>query len=74
MAASLGREGPMTTLRCSTCDREMRGDRADWPFFPFCSDRCRQIDLGRWLGEVYRIPKSTPEEEAEPDSDPNSSP
>jgi endogenous inhibitor of DNA gyrase (YacG/DUF329 family) len=23
---------------------------------PFCSKRCGQIDLGRWLGEVYRAP------------------
>jgi endogenous inhibitor of DNA gyrase (YacG/DUF329 family) len=23
---------------------------------PFCSARCRQIDLQRWLGEVYRVP------------------
>lgn len=23
---------------------------------PFCSDRCRQVDLNRWLGEQYRIP------------------
>jgi endogenous inhibitor of DNA gyrase (YacG/DUF329 family) len=23
---------------------------------PFCSERCRLIDLGRWLGEKYRIP------------------
>ena len=23
--------------------------------FPFCSDRCQMIDLGRWLGEEYRI-------------------
>ncbi|WP_242396202.1 DNA gyrase inhibitor YacG [Anaeromyxobacter oryzisoli] len=23
---------------------------------PFCSDRCRLIDLGNWLGESYRIP------------------
>ncbi len=23
---------------------------------PFCSKRCAQIDLGRWLGEVYRAP------------------
>jgi endogenous inhibitor of DNA gyrase (YacG/DUF329 family) len=28
------------------------------PFFPFCSARCRQIDLGRWLGEQYGIPVS----------------
>jgi endogenous inhibitor of DNA gyrase (YacG/DUF329 family) len=24
--------------------------------FPFCSDRCRLVDLGKWLGEEYRIP------------------
>jgi len=24
--------------------------------FPFCSDRCRLLDLGKWLGEDYRIP------------------
>jgi endogenous inhibitor of DNA gyrase (YacG/DUF329 family) len=23
---------------------------------PFCSDRCRTIDLGRWLGGDYRVP------------------
>jgi hypothetical protein len=25
-------------------------------FRPFCSDRCRKVDLNRWLSEVYRIP------------------
>ncbi len=24
--------------------------------FPFCSDRCRLVDLAKWLGEDYRIP------------------
>lgn len=23
---------------------------------PFCSERCRRIDLDRWLGETYRVP------------------
>ena len=23
---------------------------------PFCSDRCRLVDLAKWLGEEYRIP------------------
>ncbi|HET6305753.1 MAG TPA: DNA gyrase inhibitor YacG [Rhodopila sp.] len=23
---------------------------------PFCSARCQEVDLGRWLGGVYRIP------------------
>ncbi|MBN2512579.1 MAG: DNA gyrase inhibitor YacG [Sedimentisphaerales bacterium] len=25
-------------------------------FFPFCSDRCRLIDLGKWLDGEYRVP------------------
>ena len=25
-------------------------------WFPFCSDRCRLIDIGRWHDEEYRIP------------------
>jgi endogenous inhibitor of DNA gyrase (YacG/DUF329 family) len=36
---------------------------AEWPEFPFCSARCRTIDLGRWLGEKYRL--NTPEVEGE---------
>jgi uncharacterized protein len=36
---------------------------AEWPSFPFCSARCRTIDLGRWLGETYRIPAEEPEEQ-----------
>ena len=31
---------------------------------PFCSARCRQIDLGRWLGETYRIPSEERRESA----------
>jgi len=27
---------------------------------PFCSDRCRLVDLGNWLGETYRIPGPRP--------------
>jgi endogenous inhibitor of DNA gyrase (YacG/DUF329 family) len=26
------------------------------PYRPFCSERCKLIDLGAWLGEQYRIP------------------
>jgi uncharacterized protein len=35
-------------------------------FRPFCSARCRLIDLGRWLGESYRIPA---ESGAEPEDE-----
>jgi uncharacterized protein len=41
--------------RCATCKVAIP-PRADNPTFPFCSERCRLIDLGRWLDEGYRLP------------------
>jgi endogenous inhibitor of DNA gyrase (YacG/DUF329 family) len=32
---------------------------------PFCSERCAQIDLGRWLTESYRVPEAAPDEDEE---------
>jgi endogenous inhibitor of DNA gyrase (YacG/DUF329 family) len=53
----------MIKVRCPICDRELDGDdRARWPELPFCSRRCRLIDLGRWLGEGYRITAEAEEE------------
>ncbi len=41
-------------LRCPTCRREdVVADDFQWR--PFCSRRCKIIDLGNWLEEVYRI-------------------
>jgi endogenous inhibitor of DNA gyrase (YacG/DUF329 family) len=37
---------------------------ADWPAFPFCSARCRLIDLGRWLGEKYAVRAAAREEDS----------
>jgi endogenous inhibitor of DNA gyrase (YacG/DUF329 family) len=34
----------------------MPGQATEWPDYPFCSSKCRKIDLGRWLGEKYRVP------------------
>jgi endogenous inhibitor of DNA gyrase (YacG/DUF329 family) len=46
----------MIKVRCPICDRVMEGQSlAEWPEFPFCSSRCKLIDLGRWLGEEYKI-------------------
>ncbi len=42
-----------TRLRCPTCRRSI--DRSATRFAPFCSERCKLIDLGRWLDESYRI-------------------
>jgi endogenous inhibitor of DNA gyrase (YacG/DUF329 family) len=32
------------------------------PWRPFCSERCKLIDLGRWASEEYRIPEEKIEE------------
>jgi endogenous inhibitor of DNA gyrase (YacG/DUF329 family) len=34
---------------------------------PFCSERCKLADLGRWLAESYRAPEDTPDEQSTPD-------
>ena len=50
----------MIRVRCPICERWIEGQStAEWPEFPFCSRRCKTIDLGRWLGEAYRIPAAT---------------
>jgi hypothetical protein len=40
---------------CPLCNRPVR-PRAGNRSFPFCSDRCRLEDLGKWLVGEYRIP------------------
>ncbi len=45
----------------------------EWPQFPFCSPKCKLIDLGRWLGEEYRVP-AEPVEEPPPETDPGEPP
>ncbi|HYL02308.1 MAG TPA: DNA gyrase inhibitor YacG [Steroidobacteraceae bacterium] len=52
-------------VRCPTCRRELEWDAA--PFRPFCSERCRLIDLGAWLSEQRVIPgEAGPAADAEP--------
>jgi uncharacterized protein len=44
-------------MRCPTCRAPVAKDAArPNKLFPFCSERCHLVDLGRWLGEDYRIP------------------
>ncbi len=37
---------------------------------PFCSPRCAQIDLGRWLTEQYRLPATPAEDAGDEDGEP----
>jgi endogenous inhibitor of DNA gyrase (YacG/DUF329 family) len=42
---------PPKPKSCPRC-----GKPADALYRPFCSKRCKDIDLGRWLNEDYRVP------------------
>ena len=44
-------------MTCPSCRAPVHKDPArPSKLFPFCSERCYLVDLGRWLGEEYRIP------------------
>ncbi len=56
----------MPPVRCSICGKLFQPQESS--AVPFCSERCRLLDLGRWLDEGYGL-AIEPEEEAEgPDS------
>ncbi len=45
-------------LRCPICKKPTKAADAD---FPFCSDRCRLIDLGKWASGGYVISSPLPD-------------
>jgi endogenous inhibitor of DNA gyrase (YacG/DUF329 family) len=59
--------------RCPICSGPYEVPRLkDLPSFPFCSERCRLIDLGRWADGKYVIPggpAQTPHEPAREEAD-----
>lgn len=55
-------------VKCPTCRREI--DWASSPYRPFCSERCRLIDLGAWLSEKHAIPSDAAPVEGGADGEP----
>lgn len=47
--------------RCPVCAAPVELDLSS-PAFPFCSARCKRIDLGKWLGEAYAVPAEEAED------------
>lgn len=45
----------MATVNCPTCSRLIVWG-PDFPYRPFCSERCKMVDLGAWLAEKRSIP------------------
>lgn len=58
----------VTTIKCPQCRKET--PLAGNPYRPFCSERCKMIDLGTWANEGYRIPgEKAPQEGADQEED-----
>ena len=55
---------PPTRKACPIC-----GKATEEKFKPFCSKRCADVDLHRWMSGSYAIPVTEDEEEAEPRED-----
>jgi hypothetical protein len=59
----------MPKTQCPTCGQEVTyHEKKEVPFRPFCSKRCKLIDLGKWLNEEYTISENIDplEEEFQP--------
>lgn len=50
-------------IRCPICKRITTWEEN--PFKPFCSERCKLIDLGKWASEDYRVEGEEPAKEEE---------
>ncbi len=57
----------MAKMRCSICNQLFDSEKSK--SMPFCSGRCKQIDLGRWLNEDYGFPAESSDEDVERGAD-----
>ncbi len=46
-------------IKCPKC-KAMHEYSVDNPYRPFCSERCKEVDLGQWANEEYAIPSNAP--------------
>ncbi|MHC4959841.1 MAG: DNA gyrase inhibitor YacG [Planctomycetota bacterium] len=52
----------MMRARCPTCHKSVEADPEKRSGdYPFCSERCRLLDLHKWLSGDYKIPVTTPQ-------------
>ena len=51
-----GRSKPV--VPCPQCGKPVQWDAAN-AYRPFCSERCRMVDLGKWASEEYRVPENS---------------
>ncbi|MBC7787484.1 MAG: DNA gyrase inhibitor YacG [Methylophilaceae bacterium] len=58
----------MRQVACPQCNRLSEFTPAN-PYRPFCSERCKLIDLGQWANESYKIPSAKPIDENDDSND-----
>lgn len=59
-------------MRCPICKKPISESGDESKHLPFCSERCKLIDLGRWLDGKYQIPLSDSQTDADlTDDDPD---
>jgi len=56
-------------VACPQCGKEVVWQSEISPYRPFCSERCKLIDLGKWAEGGYSIPLENPPEDEMTDDD-----
>ena len=59
MATRADKPAKPRLVRCPTCGGDSVYAPSN-PFRPFCSERCKNLDLGAWASESFRVPDETP--------------
>ncbi len=55
-------------VKCPQCGKD--AENAENPFRPFCSERCKLIDMGNWLSGTYRISRNIANEDQDAEMPP----
>lgn len=53
--------------KCPTCNKILPVEKT--PAWPFCSNRCRMVDLGKWMNEDYRVAAESKQIDSEDQSE-----
>lgn len=67
MSSSRSKPKAAPTVNCPICGKSTAFSPEN-PYRPFCSERCKLIDLGQWATEGYRIPE-TEQDSGKPEED-----
>ena len=58
----------MRSYTCAICEREVEYEGSLPSVHPFCSERCRMVDLGKWLRGDYAVDRELTVTEIDPDA------